>query len=267
MQLVLVQPPLRMRPDADNLDVIRRRLEAVPTRLGREDIVLLPETVDRRPDPDPYERGVRALARALGCHVVGGSHRAHGPGGVRNAGLVADPAGRVLARYEKLRPYADERREVRPGTVLGEFTIGRCRVLVLVCADFWFADLLQRTSGVPDLVLVPALSVTRKPTPAYSRALWRHFAVCRAYEFGAYVGVSDWARTSVLPAHATSGVGGFADPTVTEPARLFSPIGAGGVAVHRIDLRALDAFRRDRLARGFFWRAPAARSRARERPR
>jgi predicted amidohydrolase len=254
MKVILVQPRLRLDPGADNLGVIRALLEGARLDVAADDVVLLPESVDLG-DPERYRRGIGALARTLGCHVVGGSHREPaGDGRTVNAGLVCDPGGNETGRYEKLRPYAAERQEVSSGAALGELTIAGLNVLVLVCADFWFADLFQRATRVPDLILVPALSVTRKPTPGYSRALWRHFAVCRAYEFGAYVGISDWSHASALPALATSGVGGFADPTTIDPARLFTPVGAGGVTACAVDLPALEAFRRDRIARGFFWR-------------
>jgi hypothetical protein len=98
------------------------------------------------------------------------------------------------------------------------------------------------------------LSVTRKPTPDYSRSLWRHLAVARAYELGCYVGVSDWAHPSQLPALATSGVGGFADPTVVDPDRLWQPLGPHAVRAFALDFDALEAFRDDRRARGFFWK-------------
>jgi len=126
---------------------------------------------------------------------------------------------------------------------------------VLVCADFWFADVIQSVTELPDVVLVPALSVTRKPSPAYSRALWRHLAVARAYEYGVYVGVSDWAADARLPALHTAGVAGFADPTTVDADALFRPVGDARVAVHALDFAALDAFRADRRARGFFWRS------------
>lgn len=251
MKLILVQPQLRLTGAVDNLGVIRARLDAARLDLESDDIVLLPESFDRSDSPGQYARGVCALAGGLGCHVVGGSHRERVAEGALNAGLVCGPDGNVIGRYEKLRPYAGERLLVQAGTQLGEIVIAGRNVLVLICADFWFVDLIQRATRLPDLILVPALSVTRKPTPDYSRTLWRHFAVARAYEFGAYIGISDWGHPSEVPA---SGVGGFADPTATAPEGLFSPIGEAGVAVHRLDFAALEDFRKDRRARGFFWK-------------
>ena len=102
--------------------------------------------------------------------------------------------------------------------------------------------------------LVPALSVTRKPTPEYSRALWRHLAVSRAYEYGVYVGISDWAHESELPVLPAAGVAGFADPTGTDPEKLFQPLGASAFAAHELDFERLEDFRRDRRSRGFFWK-------------
>lgn len=258
MKLILVQPELSHAPGADNLARIRALLDAAQPKASSDDILLLPERCYLKESRDAYRRDIATLAREMGCHVVGGSHREEVNGGAINSGIVVDPRGREVGRYEKLRPYATERGFVRAGGELGEMEIAGRRVLILICADFWFADLFQRATSLPDIVLVPALSVTRKSTPDYSRALWRHLAVARAYEFGVYVGVSDWAYPSELPALFASGVGGFADPTGIDPARFFVEIGQSGVSVHPLDFAALEAFRTDRRERGFFWKGDEA---------
>jgi len=255
MKLILVQPQLRFSQDADNLRTIRTEIDSKRLTFAADDIVLLPEAVLGGGAGECYARDLSSLACTLGCHVVGGSRRETLEGGPVNAGLVFAPDGNVVGRYEKRRPYADERQHVQPGQALGEFVIADRAVLVLICSDFWFADLFQRATRLPDLVLVAALSVTRKPAPDYSRALWRHLAVARAYEFGVYVGISDWGYPSELPGTFPCGVGGFADPTTTVPEKLFAPMGGASIAVHPIDFAALEDFRRDRAARGFFWRA------------
>ena len=257
MKLILVQPSLGPAADRDNLDVIARLVEDARAAPSPDDVLVLPEHFDRRDSRDEYEAGVSELAVRFGCHVVGGSHHEARAEGRVNCGVVVAPDGKPLGRYEKLRPYAKERQSVGAGTQLGEFTINGRHVLTLICADFWFSDLFARASRVPDLLLVPALSVTRKPAPDYSRTLWRHLAVARAYEFGTYVGISDWAHPSQLSLPA-SGVGGFADPTTVNPDELFRPIGASGVGVFAVDFEALDAFRSDRGDRGFFWKKPSS---------
>lgn len=256
MKLVLIKPQLAFSPDADNLGTVERLLQPHAHTLSPLDVVLLPEHVVIGADREGYERGICSLAQSLGCHVVGGSHHEQRAGERINAGIVSDHSGRILGEYEKLRPYADERQRVKRGDVLGEFAIGRCRILVLICADFWFSDVFHRTQALPDLVLVPAHSVSRKPEPTYSRELWRHLAVARAYEFGVYVGVSDWAYART-PGHpvAPSGVSGFADPTTTDAEAFFQPV-EDAVRVYTLDFDALDAFRRDRRNRGFFWKEP-----------
>lgn len=256
MKLVLIQPPLGYGEDAGNFDVIRALFATSGIDPAPHDVLLLPEHVDPTDSDEEFLRHVRTLARDLGCHVVGGSHQCRRGHARVNAGAAVAPDGTVVGRYEKLRPYADERRVVLPGTGLGEFTLAERHVLVLVCADFWFSDLFQRATHVPDVVLVPALSVTRKPTPDYSRALWRHLAIARAYEYGTYVGISDWGYPSRLPQRFACGVGGLADPTRIEPENLFRPIGPAGITVYDLDFDALAAFRSDRLERGFFWKAP-----------
>src|SRR5438445_8838514 len=123
MRLVLVQPQLRHDAGADNLGAIRALLDAAAVEFDAGDLLLLPERFEMREDAATYEREVVDLAQALGCHVVGGSHHERRAGGAVNAGIVVDPRGNVLTRYEKLRPYALERQFVEPGTVLGELTI------------------------------------------------------------------------------------------------------------------------------------------------
>jgi len=257
LKLVLVQPELAYDAAADNLGIVRQALAPHATALGPDDIVLLPEHFDLRPGRREYEDGISALSRELGCHVVGGSHHEERDGGRVNSGVVTASDGSVVARYEKLRPYAEERARVAAGGSFGEVTIGGRNVLVLICADFWFSDVFYRARKAPDLVLVPALSVTRKPTPEYSRALWRHLSVSRAYEFGVYVGVSDWAHTPASGFFSASGVAGLGDPTVVAPEAMFRPV-TGGAQVFALDFDALAAFRHDRVSRGFFWRPPSS---------
>lgn len=262
MRLILLQPVLAARDDRANMEAIRRIVGGPLPAPGSppsirpepEDLLLLPEHFLFTDDPAAYDRFVAEMAALAGCTVVGGSHHRRVNGRKVNHGAVVTPDGRTIATYEKLRPYFNERNHVEPGRSFGEFEHGGRRVMVLVCADFWYSDLIPRAAAAPDLILVPALSVSRKPDPYYSRALWRHLAVSRAYEFGAYVGISDWDEASALPSHRTCGVAGFADPVTTEPGKLFTSVDAGGATVFDIDFTGIEAFREDRRMRGFFWK-------------
>lgn len=253
-KLILVQPELSYAPGMVNMTKLLSLLEAGALALTETDIVLLPEHTVVESSRELYLRGVGELARRLGCHVVGGSHHQLRGEHKVNAGAVCDARGQVIAEYEKLRPYAAERQRVEPGAALGELNIGAFRIMVLICADFWFSDVFVRAQQLPDLVLVPAHSVSRKPDPSYSRALWRHLAVARAYEFGVYVGVSDWAHARTEGMLAPSGVAGFADPTTAVDSELFNPLADLALSSFELDRDKLLAFRDDRLARGFFWK-------------
>ena len=254
MKLILMQPQLRVFDSEHCMRAISSQLQTLGETFSKADIIVLPEHFLFTTDPEIYEDFVRSIALQYTCNVIGGSFHDVRNGRRVNRGIAVNADGSVAGEYEKLRPYAEERKHVDPGTKLGEFRLAGMNILVLVCADFWFSDLYYRAGVLPDLVLVPALSVTRKPTPDYSRDLWRHLAVTRAYEFGVYVGISDWGHPSELPTLFTAGVGGFADPTGMSPSHFFTPIGGSGIAVYEIDFDALERFRTDRRERGFFWR-------------
>ncbi len=253
MQLVLVQPRLDRSEGADNAQRLREALTPWVGTLGAEDIVVLPEHYHLGSDRDAYLAEVQGFARWLGAAVVGGSQHQRRAGRLVHAGVAVEASGEVAGWYEKLRPYALERGFVTPGERLGELRLAGRPVLVLLCADFWFSDLVLRAQALPELIVVPALSVSRKPTPDYSRALWRHLSVARAYELGAYVGVSDWAHESSLPVVSASGVAGLADPTREQESQLFQPV-RGAAQRYELDFPALERFRGDRRERGFFWR-------------
>lgn len=256
VHLILVQPVLGR--DGRNRERIASAVDELlreqPTgHLDEHDLLVLPEHWSGETDARIYESEVRELARAYGCHVVGGSQHAVDATGIRNRGVVVGPDGSVLETYEKLRPYGAERHVVTAGSRYGVFTLDGFDVLVLLCADFWFVDLIQRAPKVPDLIVVPALSVSRKATPEFARRLWQHMGVSRAYELACYVGISDWAFESDLPTLKASGVAGFADPSATDPETLFTEV-RGTASLFELSRLRLTAFRADRAARGFLWR-------------
>lgn len=258
MRLVLVQPQLGFTSGAENFARVRQALERSLIRPEADDVLLLPERIHPSHSVDEYRHDVRSLARQLGCVVVGGSqHEARGEQ-ILNAGMAVDGQGNVLGTYEKIRPYALEREHVSPGNGPGEYVVAGRRFLTLICADFWFSDLFTRAERLPDVILVPALSVSRKSRPYYSRAMWQHLSISRAYEFGAFVGVSDWGFPSELPMLAASGVAGFANPSLVEPTQLFQALDSSEARVFDLDFDALEAFRTDRKLRGFFWQPGAA---------
>lgn len=267
MRLWLTQPQLDFSAADPSYERVLRLLDAESSAPEPDDILLLPEHCELSNSEQEYLERLARFAQRVGCNVVGGSqHRlAAAPAAdgaalrAVNVGCVMSSRGQPLFEYDKLRPYADERNWVTPGKRFGLGEISGVRCLILVCADFWFSDVFQRSPDLPALVLVPALSVSRKATPTYSRTLWQHLTVARAYEFGCYVGVSDWSANSSLPRLAPSGVAGFADPTAQSAEALFrAPRGAEtgdpGLLVVDLQLEQLEHFRNDRRARGFFWR-------------
>ncbi|MER6945387.1 carbon-nitrogen hydrolase family protein [Nonomuraea sp. NPDC000554] len=249
MRVVLVQPP-RWSPDGhENFDTVEEILAGFRTEA--EDVVLLPELVGADLPGREYLARVRGLAARLGACVVGGSHYEPTPEGKVNRGVVVEAGAGVVLEYDKLNPYGVERRRgVLPGRGEGVFEVYGRRFHVLLCADLWYSELLARSEAT-DVVLVPAFSVTQWPTPDPARALWQHMCVARAYEFTAYVAVSDWHHASTYDGQPCAGVTGFADPYPARPGGYFTARPGHPVSAHRLDFDRLDSFRLNRAQRGF----------------
>ncbi|WP_179154981.1 carbon-nitrogen hydrolase family protein [Microbispora sp. GKU 823] len=249
---VVVTQPAEWHSDGDrNFDAVLRDAERSRIRFGPDDVVVLPELAGAELGDRRYRRRVEGLARSLGSWVVGGSHHCASGSGTVNRGAVADPGGSVVADYEKLNPYGDERAAgVLGGSRPRAVEVGGHRLLVLLCADFWYFDSLAAESG-PDLVIVPAFSVTQRPSPAIARSLWRHMAVSRAYEVTAFVAISDWAHPSAYRGRTGCGVAGFADPNPATSRGLFRGLGNRRLAAFEPDFAALTDLRDNRRNRNF----------------
>ena len=253
MRVILTELALTTEDSPGNFSRIEDSVAASGLAPGADDILVLPELVDFRSEARVYEERVAGLAGSLGCHVIGGSQRRRDPDGLRNAGIVSGPDGVVLARYQKMRPYGGDL-DARPGDAHAPLSIGGRSVRILICADFWYSDLWRAQQPV-DLVLVVSLSVSRKPTPDYSRTLWKSAAIARAFEFGAFVGISDWSFGTLSSGQTASGVAGLADPTATNPDELFRAVSPDSIRAFELDYEALERLHADRDAMAFLSRA------------
>jgi omega-amidase len=236
-----------------NFERVTRTVEASRFAFSGNDILLLPELVGAGSPRREYERFASSLSHSLGCYVVAGSHHELRKGKRINSGAVADPSGAIISRYDKLWPYRIELKlGIAPGTAAGQFDVSECRVLILVCADFWYSSvIMSRLNPRPDLILVPSFSASLRRSPVAARSLWRSMAVSRAYEFGAYVGISDWAHPSDYHGMKSSSVAGLADPRPQNHNGFFSAVGRRTIVAYELDLTRLRWLRQHRSAQAF----------------
>lgn len=252
MRVVLTQPRDWFEDGAKNFDQIVRLATRSTVKFVESDVVVLPELAGAEMGRGNYLACVRRVASTLGTWVVGGSH--HHRRGTRtvNCGVVVNPSGAVVAEYEKLHPYGIEGAlGISKGTRVGMFEVHGRKVLILLCADFWFSKSFELGSSLPDLVLVPTFSITQRSSPAPARSLWKHMAISRAYEFAAYVGISDWARTCSYHGHQSSAVAGLADPRPPSSNGFYKGLAARRVAPFSLDFSRLQALRDNRRLRDF----------------
>lgn len=238
---------------ARNFELVQRLVRSGRFEFVSDDIILLPELVGGESAQQEYDSFTAHLARELGCYVVAGSHHELRAGALINCGAVADPAGQIISRYEKLRPYGIESRlGVAPGKLTGRFDIKGCCVLVLICADFWYSEVfLSRLKPRPDIILVPTFSISSRSAPRAARSLWKSMAVSRAYEFGVYVAISDWRYPTRYHGLRSSSVAGLADPRPPANNGFFSSMGRHAIQRYPLDIERLRELRQHRLTHAF----------------
>jgi predicted amidohydrolase len=140
---------------------------------------------------EAYAEQLRALARAKGVWIAGGSHwRLADDGGCRNTAFLAEPDGQ-LHTQDKLHLTPPEK---AIGGVGGDrvliASIGSVRVAILICADIEFPELTRHcvTHGV-ELLLCPSLTwntrgANRVRVSSIARALENQLFVAMAPMIG-----------------------------------------------------------------------------------
>ena len=218
------------------------------------DIAVLPELIGSTTSTEDYEQLVVELAKDWGCYVVGGSHYLPLDHGLVNSGIVSDSEGTIVSRYQKTRPYGSE---IGSGVVLGDrtglFELNGRRIAVLICSDVWFSESFSELPADPDVILIPSFSITQRGSPNKARELWKHMTVSRAYEFAAYVGVSDWSYPCKFDGLAAAGVTGLVNPR--PEGDLYFTSQEGRFGLYELDFERLDGFRKNRSERGFLGNA------------
>lgn len=200
---------------APNLALARQLLEQA-AQAGAE-LAVLPEyfssmglrdtdklALRETPGDGPVQHFLATAARELGLWIVGGTlplaaSQAAGadhPQRVRNSTLVFSPAGRCVARYDKIHLFRldngseqfDEARTIEAGSRCVQFDLPAqggevWRVGLSVCYDLRFPELYrQHAQAGADLLLVPSAF-----THTTGRAHWELLLRARAVENLAYV--------------------------------------------------------------------------------
>ncbi len=254
MKIALLQPKLAQKDPGGNLHTIHALVDRNLTKLRKVDICVLPECWFRSLSRREYESEARKIQKKLKTVLVAGSHHEADGVSVYNRGVVLGKDGRVLARYGKRHPFDREAHHgVKAHGEICEFKLGGARVAVMICADFFFSEIFHKFRHQPDIVFIPAESVSSSSNdPRYGRNIWHHTAVARAYEFTTFIAISDWATSSEA---RTCGATGFADPTTQDNEPFFQWAGEGeGVLIAQANLERLKTHRKRRQSMNFFWR-------------
>jgi len=139
----------------------------------------------------PIQDFLAAAASRHGIWLVGGSMpmMAADPARLRNSTLVFDPAGRQVARYDKIHLFGfrqgnehyDEAATIEAGDTPTAFETPFGRVGLGICYDLRFPELF-RALGEPELIVLPAAF-----TETTGRAHWELLLRARAVENQCYV--------------------------------------------------------------------------------
>ena len=161
---------------------------------------------------DQIQDGIRAISKAHGVIVLGGSHiRLAEDGSLRNTAVLCHPDGTLVAQDKMHLTPQEHQLGMRGGDELALTRIGPFTAGILICADIQFPELSRYlVAKGADLILCPSLTWNR-------RGVHRVRTGCsaRAIENQLYVVMSPLIGSDGLPADAPMHAAGAA--LVTTP--------------------------------------------------
>lgn len=245
MQLVGVQLDIAWEDREANHRRVAALLAEFPPAAGS--LVVLPEmfssgfsmNVERIAENDagPTEHFIRELARQYGIWLVAGLATQGADARGRNEALAAGPDGEVVARYQKIHPFAPgkEAQHYSGGDAIVTFEAGEFTIAPFVCYDLRFPEIfragMQRGANI---LLVMA------NWPAARVEHWVTLLRARAIENQAYViGVNRCGSDPYLPYPGRSLVVDFRGNVLADAGE------EEGIVSSNTDLNALRAYRRE----------------------
>ncbi|MEZ5566469.1 MAG: carbon-nitrogen hydrolase family protein [Gammaproteobacteria bacterium] len=150
----------------DNVPAMLQRIDLTMARFPWVQMIVFSELAVCGPVPGvgiPAEPRLQAAAVRHGVWLLTGSNYERGPAGkLYNSVSVIDPAGKVIARYQKMFPFRPYERDVTAGIQPCVFDVpGVGRFGVSICYDIWFPETTRTlTSMGAEVLLHPVLTGT-----------------------------------------------------------------------------------------------------------
>ena len=148
------------------------------------------------PEVRPFEEVTglfAAKARQYGYWLAAGMAVPHGPGEVTNSGVVFNPAGEIVGRYDKSFLWHFDTRWFRQGRDFPVFETNFARFGVLICADGRQPEIARMlmVGGAEVIVDLTAWVSWGRTTGELSTTQCEYLMPVRAFENGAWVVAAD----------------------------------------------------------------------------
>jgi predicted amidohydrolase len=255
------------RRPSDNIAAATRLIEEA--KRGGADYVLTPEMtnimeIDRErlfativpEEEDPTLATLRELARALGLHVhIGSLAIKVSPDKAANRSFLIDPAGDIVARYDKIHMFDvdlkggesyRESRNFRAGDLAVVTDLPWGRLGLTICYDLRFPALYRALAEAGALFITIPSAFTRQTGEAH----WHVLNRARAIETGSFIlaaaqgGKHENGRETFGHSLVVDPWGRILAEGDTEPAVVFADVDPSEVAAARARIPSLEHGRR-----------------------
>lgn len=148
------------------------------------------------PGVRPYDEVCRLFggkAKEYGYWLAAGMAVPHGDGRVSNSGVVFDPSGAVVGRYDKSFLWHFDTHWFERGRAFPVFDAGFCRFGVLICADGRQPEIARmlRVNGAELICDLTAWVSWGRTTAELSTTQCEYLMPVRAFENGVWVAAAD----------------------------------------------------------------------------
>lgn len=153
----------------DNLELVEQEVRSVARRYPWVSMVALGELAihgaglsKAEPAGGPTEQRLKQLAIETGVWLVPGSLYEQRGDEIYNTTPVFNPAGNVVARYDKMLPFMPYEKGVASGTNYTIFEVPGIGIVgIVICYDIWFPEVVRTLCALgAEVIIVPTMTNT-----------------------------------------------------------------------------------------------------------
>lgn len=247
----------RTNKDADTLDHYISYISGIIRDAPDHSIIVLPEYAWGELSNTNFDQVVSKIQKKIqkNQQIILGSYPQKIQHQVYNCAIYLNGSGtRILVPKSHVLEEEKKRAGIVGGENPGIIKYNGINIAVLICADLWDSNIMQKIVPQADILVVPAMTTVLPKHSSYAKYQWYSLLITRSREFIVPIIVAD--HKTGTQNYDVGGVTSIVDPSWKNPSMEhtedFFHLPTNGLVSASIDLNKVNEYKRYRIEKGLY---------------